>query len=84
MVFDYQSPAYFAPKDCLKKFSFQLPKVTSPIIAVVGDSNEYQDAMVNYLTELFALQQDNIVVINAFLKDLYDGDDEGNTDLPEF
>lgn len=56
MVFDYQSPAYFAPKDCLKKFSFQLPKVTSPIIAVVGDSNEYQDAMVNYLTELFALQ----------------------------
>lgn len=37
---DFLGPLYFVPKQCLEKFSFQLPSVTMPIIAFVGKRDE--------------------------------------------
>jgi hypothetical protein len=37
---DFNSPSFFLPSNCLKASSFQLPKVTMPIIAIVGESNK--------------------------------------------
>lgn len=30
-------PMFFVPQQCIQKFSFQVPRVESPIIAVVGE-----------------------------------------------
>ena len=45
------------PSDCLLINSFQLPKVASPVIAVIGEEgnlDEPQFMLVDYLTKLFA------------------------------
>jgi len=50
---DPLGPFYFIPQDCLKKYSFQLPKQEMPIIAVVGDEdNVPNNIMYNYLYQL--------------------------------
>ena len=36
---DARGPLAFAPSNCLKEKSFQLPKVEMPIIAIVGESS---------------------------------------------
>jgi|Transcript_6760 hypothetical protein len=41
---DRSGPLYFLPQQCLEKFSFQLPSVPMPIIAVVGERPLIQPA----------------------------------------
>ena len=55
MTQDATSPLYMVPSNCLKVKSFQLPKVSMPIIAVVGlkdedgNYNEPTEMMLDYL-----------------------------------
>lgn len=49
IISDYQSPWYFVPTNCLKVNSFQVPKIDSPVVAVVGDNNAAQYMMATYL-----------------------------------
>lgn len=69
---DFLGPLYFVPSDCMKMNSFQLPKVEMPIIAVVGDEdNVPNNIMMDYLTQLIDLQNDNVIAVNSFLKLTY-------------
>ena len=47
-------PMFFVPQQCIQKFSFQLPRVESPIIAIVGEQpyNEGTVMMQKYLEKL--------------------------------
>ena len=53
---DPQGPLAFIPSDCLAVNSYQVPKVDSPIIAVVGEYNVATYMMQSYLYALFELQ----------------------------
>ena len=54
---DFTGPLYFVPQQCIEKFSFQLPSVTMPIIALVGAKpyNAASQMMEDYLTTLVKL-----------------------------
>ena len=70
------------PSNCLKVKSFQLPKVSMPIIAVVGlkdeegNYNEPTEMMLDYLQTLRQVQEISRPKINSVLQGLYGNDAE--------
>jgi hypothetical protein len=57
IVSDMNGPLHFLPTNCLEKNSVVIPRVESPVIAVVGPSNSVQDALTAYLEQLIQVQE---------------------------
>ena len=58
------------PTNCLEINGINLPKVASPVIAVIGEEGNLQapqQMLVDYLTQLFAYQQANKDIIDQNL-----------------
>ena len=76
---DKFGPFYFIPSNCLKINSFQVPKVASPIIAVVGPNNKAQYMIKNYLQQLTDLQWKHKSTADSWLKK---SQDDQEAELP--
>jgi len=67
---DPLGPLYFTPSDCMSTYSFQLPQVSMPIVAAVGEQpfNEAQTMMVDYFRNLLPYQWSKRFIINPVLR----------------
>lgn len=53
---DWYGPQFFAPSQCLKTYSWNKPKIASPLIAVIGETSDLTDSYQNFYVALRKIQ----------------------------
>ena len=52
VAYDWRGPQFYAPSHCLKTFDFNRPKVSSPLIAVIGNQTNITDSFQDFYVSL--------------------------------
>ena len=60
---DWRGPTFFAPSQCLKTYSWNKPKVASPLIATIGEENDLTDAYGAYYIAIRKQQFDTAAAL---------------------
>ena len=62
---DYYGPQFFAPTQCIQVYSWNRPKVASPIIGIIGEQSDITDSIGNYYIALRKWQYETAAKFGA-------------------
>ena len=55
-AWDWMGPQFFAPSQCLKTYSWNRPKIASPLIGIIGEQSDLTDSYGDYYVSLRKIQ----------------------------
>ena len=52
LQYDWYGPQFWSPSHCIKTFSWYRPRTASPILAFIGQQNDFYDQISTYYMNL--------------------------------